>query len=158
MTTAAPGGAAEQLVVFVLDGRRYALALAVVERIIGMVEIAPFPKAPEIVGGVIDFHGELMPVFDVRRRFRLPARPHRLQDQLLIARTRRRRVALAVDAVEDVVTCPAGAQIDPATVVPGLEYVRGVTRIEPHGLVFVHDLDSFLSLEEEEALAAAEAK
>lgn len=147
--------AAAELVVFALDDRRYALALTAVERVLRMVEVAPFPKAPEIVSGVIDVQGELVPVLNVRRRFRLPERAPTVRDQLLLARTRRRRVALVVDAVEGVVAPPAAGHVEPDAIVPGLDYVRGVMRLEPHGLLFIHDLDTFLSLEEDHAMAAA---
>lgn len=158
MTPAPEADVSAALVIFALDTRRYALALTVVERVLRMVETAPLPRAPEIVSGVVDVHGTLVPVLNLRRRFRLPERAPRASDQLLIARTRRRRVALVVDAVEDVIHRAAGDRVDPATVVPGLEYVQGVTRLEPHGLIFIHDLDTFLSLEEEHALAAAEGR
>jgi len=140
------------LVTFRLDDRRYALALAKVERVLPMVDIAPFPKAPDIVSGVFDLHGELVPVLNVRRRFRLPDRAPTSRDQLIIAQTRGRRVALAVDAVEGVIERPAGERVDAETIAPGLEYLQGVTRLDPHGLVFIHDLDTFLSLDEQRTL------
>ncbi len=155
MTTAENAGAPESLVVFRLDEQRYALALPVVERVLRMVEVVPFPKAPEIVAGAIDVQGQLLPVLNVRRRFRLPERAATARDQLVIARTRRRRVVLAVDAVEGVIDPPSSERVASAVVAPGLEYVRGVTRLEPHGLVFIHDLETFLSLDEEQALEAA---
>ncbi len=142
------------LVVFVLAGQRYAVHLSTVERSVRMVEITPLPQAPDIVFGVINLQGRIIPVLDLRSRFRLPERRPGLNDQLLIARTARRTVALVVDRVADVIDSPAGEEIAPATIVPGLEYVAGVVKL-PDGLLFIHDLDGFLSLEEEEALDAA---
>ena len=141
-------------VIFDLDRQRYALDLARVERVVPRPWLEPFPKAPGIVAGVFVLHGQLVPVLDVRARFRLPAREPRLSDQLLVVRTRRRRVALAVDRVETVTSVPAETLVSPESVVPGLEYLRGVARLSD-GLVFVHDLDTFLSLEEEARLDAA---
>jgi len=44
-----------QLVVFLLDDRRYALQhLASVEKIVRAVQVTPLPKAPEIVIGAIN--------------------------------------------------------------------------------------------------------
>lgn len=155
MTTAENAGPPESLVVFRLDDQRYALALPVVERVLRMVEVVPFPKAPDIVSGAIDVQGRLLPVLNVRRRFRLPERAATSRDQLVIARARGRRVVLAVDTVEGVIDPPMAERVPAATVAPGLEYVRGVTRLEPHGLVFIHDLETFLSLDEEHALDVA---
>jgi len=143
-----------QLVVFNLDDQRYALYLPCVERAIRMVEITPLPKAPDIVLGLVNVHGEVMPVLNIRRRFRLPEREAELGDQLIIARTARRRVALVVDTVNDVLALPPGELVAPETILPQLEHVEGVVKLDD-GMVFIQDLDRFLSLDEEQALEAA---
>jgi len=143
-----------QIIVFTLDEQRYALHLAAVRKTVRMVEITPLPQAPEMVLGVINFHGVVVPVLNIRRRFRLPERPAGLGDQLIIARTACRLVALVVDGVSDVVSLPPEQLVDPAGILPRLEYVEGVALLEG-GLVMIHDLDAFLSLEEERALEAA---
>jgi purine-binding chemotaxis protein CheW len=73
---------------------------------------------------------------------------------MLIARTARRRVAFAVDAVHGVIECDTGEVVAPHAVAPGLEYVEGIVRM-PDGLVCIHDLDKFLALDEEAALQEA---
>jgi purine-binding chemotaxis protein CheW len=145
---------AHQLVVFTMDEQRYALQLAAVERVVRMVEVTLLPQAPQIVLGVINAQGRIIPVVDIRRRFRLPARDIRLSDHLLIARTARRTVALALDAVTGIVEGSAQAVITAEEILPGLEYVEGVIKLED-GLILIHDLDTLLSLEEEQTLAAA---
>jgi purine-binding chemotaxis protein CheW len=142
------------LIVFSLDEQRYALRLSSVERTVRMVEITLLPMAPEIVLGVIDCHGRVVPVLNIRQRFGLPERTPGIGDQLILARTTRRSVALVVDAVMDVVALPEGELVEPATILPELEYVEGVARLGD-GMVFIHDLDAFLSLEEEQALETA---
>lgn len=143
-----------QLVVFSLDDQYYALDLSVVERTERMVEVTPLPKAPEIVAGVINARGKITPVLDIRKRFRLPERPPALSDHLLLARTARRSVAFAVDAVCGVMECPEQEITEPGSVLPGVEYVKGVVKFAD-GMVFIHDLDGFLSLEEDKALESA---
>ncbi len=144
-----------EIVVFRLGAQRYALRLDVVRRVLPMAEFAPFPKAPEIVLGVLNVAGAWVPVLDVRRRFRQPGRAPLLDDQLILARLGSRDVALAVDEVAGVETC---ASVDVASadrVVPGLEYVRGIVKLADGETVFIHDLETFLSLEETRALDAA---
>lgn len=143
-----------QLVVFTLDEQRYALHLPSVERAIRMIEITPLPSAPEIVFGVINLHGAVIPVLNIRKRFGLPEREPDLGNQLIIAHTARRAVALAVDTVSDVVDLPSGELVAPEMILPQLEFVEGVVKLDD-GLVFIHDLDAFLSLEEEQTLQAA---
>jgi purine-binding chemotaxis protein CheW len=144
----------DQLVVFSLDNNRYAVQLSVVERAVRSVAITPLPKAPEIVIGVINLQGRIVPVLNMRKRFRLPEREMRLSDQLLIASAKRRTVALVVDEVCGTVERSAQEVIDSGQIVPGLEYVTGVIKLAD-GMLFIHNLDEFLSLDEEESLQAA---
>jgi len=146
-------------VAFDLDKQRFALHLSVVERVVPVAEMTPLPDAPEVVRGVINIQGRVLPVFDVRRRLGLPSRPVRLSDHMILARTARRSVALWVDGVRGVVEPggePGSAEnITPAEgVLPGLETIEGVVKLED-GLVLIHDLARFLSLEEERALDGA---
>jgi purine-binding chemotaxis protein CheW len=143
----------EHLVVFMLESQGYALQLSVVERVVPMVEITPVPQAPDIVLGVINLQGQIIPVLNLRKRFCLPERNTCLSDQLVIAHTARRLVALAVDTVTSVVECSAAEITAADTVLPGLVYVQGVVQFAD-GMVFIHDLDTFLSLQEERALDA----
>jgi purine-binding chemotaxis protein CheW len=143
-----------QLMVFLIDDRRHAIALPVVERIVRAVAVTPLPQAPPVVLGVIDVAGQVIPVLDVRQRLRLPQRPVGPDDQFAIVRAAGRRVALVIDAAQGVVATPAHAAIRTADITPGVEYLRGVVQL-PDGLVLIHDLDQFLSLDEARTLDSA---
>lgn len=140
-----------QLVVFALDEQRYALHLRVVERVVRVIEVTPLPNAPEIVIGVVNLQGRVIPALNIRKRFRLPDRGLNLSDQLIISKTSRRTVALVADSVSGVVERSANEVIGAGRILPGMEYVEGVAKLED-GMVFIHDLDRFLSLEEEDKL------
>ncbi len=143
-----------QLVLFTLDDRRYGLPLSAVERVVRMVDVTLLPKAPQIVLGVVNVQGRVIPVVDLRRRFGLPERNFALTDQLVIARTVRRPVALVADAVSGVLEYSGREASGAQDIVPGIEYVESVVKL-PDGLALIHDLDRFLSLEEEAALGRA---
>ena len=143
-----------RLVPFFLDDRRYALHLDVVERIIPAVEITPLPKAPEIVLGLINIRGRIVPVLNIRRRFRLPDRETELTDHFIIADTSKRTVALPADSASGVIQIFEGEITEATDILPALEYVKGVVKLKD-GLLLIHDLESFLSLEEETALNEA---
>lgn len=144
----------QQLVGFGLDGQHYAVNLAAVERIVHIVEVAPLPRAPEIVLGVINFSGRIIPVVDLRRRFRLPEKEAGLYDYLIIARTSKRQLAFSVDRVTGVLEYPETEVTAADRIVPGLEYLAGVLKLKD-GLIFIHDLERFLSLDEEKSLNRA---
>ena len=144
----------DQYVVFTLDEQRYALYLPAVTRVVRTIEIMRLPKVPEIILGVVNMQGQVVPVVDIRRRFRLPEREQELSDQLIIAKTARRSVALVVDAIEGFIEHPGQEVIPPEKILSGTEYIEGVIKLED-GLILIHDLDKFLSLEEDKELDAA---
>ena len=143
-----------QLVVFRLDERRYALPLAAVERVVRAVDVMPLPGAPRIVLGAIDVQGHVLPVLNVRRRFLVPDRDISPADWFLLAHTARHRVVLVVDESEGVVERPQADIIASTQIVPGIEHFPGVVRLDD-GLVLIHDLERFLSLDEARALDEA---
>jgi purine-binding chemotaxis protein CheW len=77
-----------------------------------------------------------------------------LGNQLIIASTLKRTVALLVDSVNDVIEIPEEKIIAGEKILPGLEYVEGVVKTED-GMILIHDLEQFLSLQEEKALHEA---
>ena len=144
----------DKIVVFSLDEPYYALHLSAVQRVVRAVEILPLPKAPDIVQGVINVQGQIIPVIDVRTRFRLPPREMDLDDRFIIARTSTRSVALAVGSVSGIRELADGEMVDANQVLPEAEYIRGIAKTSD-GLILIYDLDRFLSLDEEQALDTA---
>ncbi|TAJ19229.1 MAG: chemotaxis protein CheW [Rugosibacter sp.] len=144
----------KEYVVIGLDELRIALRLSVVDRVIRAIYVSPLPDAPEIVSGVVNVQGRVIPVVNIRRRFRLANRPTILTDRLVIAHTAQRPVALVVDAVSGVLEYSEPDIIDADDILPGLAYVDGVAK-RKDGLILIHDLGRFLSLDEESALERA---
>ena len=146
-----------QLVAFTLNRQPYALRLASVRQVLRMVEVTPLPKAPEIVLGVVSLHGTVVPVLSIRRRVGLTDREASLSDQLIVADTACRIVALVVDAVIGVVERSTEEITEAERIVPSAQYVEGIARLE-EDMLFIHDLDRFLSQHEESQLRGALAK
>lgn len=144
----------DRLLPFTLDEQRYALALSSVENVVRAAAITPLPKAPEIVLGIVNVRGRVIPVVDIRKRFGLPPRQLGLSDQFIIAITPKRPVALVVDRVEGLIEIDEQAVVNAGQVLPRTDYVKGVVKLED-GLLLIHDLAGFLSLEEEKALTDA---
>src|SRR3990167_2866442 len=107
-----------QLVAFTLDNCKFALPLPHVERIVNVVEITLLPKAPEIVIGVVNIQGRIIPVVDIHKRFRLPKREMNLNDNLILSQTSIRSVGIMVDSVAGVIECPKQEVIIPEKILP----------------------------------------
>lgn len=149
-------GAEEQapalpLLVFSIEGQQYALHVSVVQRVLPMVAVSPLPRAPEVALGVFNLEGEVIPVVDIRRRFGLPLRDYGPSARLLVVRTRRRTLALPADEALGVREVSAAAVTPSEAVMPRTQYVAGIVAVAG-GLLFIQDLDAFLSLDEEQRL------
>lgn len=144
----------EQLVVFTLDEQVYALPLNTVMRVVHAVEITNLPQAPHIISGIINLKGQIIPVVDIRKRFGLTSRELIPDDQLIIADTGKRQVALVVDQVRGIENIISRQQVDTKETMPFADYIRGVVKIE-NELILIYDLEQFLNLHEEMELELA---
>jgi purine-binding chemotaxis protein CheW len=140
-----------QLVVFTLDERLYALPLTKVQRVLRVVEVTPLPKAPDFVLGVINLQGNIIPVMSMRTRFGLSEPETRLNDQIIVADTATRTVGLLVNSVTGVIERTLEEVTGTERIVPGAQYVEGITKTED-GILCIHDVDRFLSAKEEQQL------
>jgi purine-binding chemotaxis protein CheW len=138
-----------------LDGIQVGFAAAAVREIVRAVAIEPLPGAPGMIEGVINLHGRIVPVVDLRQRLALPALAL-APDQFMVAlQSLDRLVAVRVDDVEDMTEIPEGSLQSQASISPVLRRLRGVSAIASGALV-VHDVDAFLTQTESEELDLAE--
>ncbi|HZO98557.1 MAG TPA: chemotaxis protein CheW [Gaiellaceae bacterium] len=152
--SALPGGGVLTVVAFAVAGERLALGADRVDRVLPMAAVSPLPGAPPVALGALNVGGLVTPVLDVRRRLGCEPREYGPSAHLLVARTTRRVVALAVDEVLGLRELTADDVRPPAAVLPRLAHVEGVAALAD-GLLVICDLDSFLSLDEERLLATA---
>jgi len=150
-TAAAP---AREVLVFEVGSQRYALPTADVCELVRAVAITPVPGAPGVIEGVVDVRGRVLPVLDVRARFRLPAKALDPSDHFIVASAGTRGVILRVDRATHLALLDEASVQPPQTLGPGAAYVAGVARLED-GLVLIHDLTTFLSSAEADSLDEA---
>jgi purine-binding chemotaxis protein CheW len=146
-----------QLVAFTLNRQPFALRLASVRQVLRMVEVTRLPKAPEIVLGVVSLHGTIVPVLSIRRRLGIAEREASLSDHLIVADSACRIVALVVDAVIGVIERSTEEITEAERILPGAQYVEGIAKLDQE-ILFIHNLDFFLSRPEESQLHEALAK
>jgi purine-binding chemotaxis protein CheW len=143
-----------EVVVFEVGGQFYALPAADVRELVRAVAIVPLPKAPAIVEGIINLRGKVVPVLDIRSRFRLPPKPLAPADHLLIASAGEFLVAIRADRAVNLVRLDPSDVEEARGLVPGIDYVSWVARL-PHDLVLIHELRTFLTRSESAELQGA---
>ena len=137
--------------VFGVAEMMHALALTAVDKVELAVEVTPFPEAPRVVIGAINWKGQILPVLSMRRRLRAAERSIMGSDRIIIVQTSRRRLGLMVDEIVGVRQVPRSDCTGSDSLSDGLGCVTGATQCSD-GLVLIHDLELFLTEEEEKAL------
>src|SRR3954454_5413624 len=85
-----------------LADRACALPLASVERVLPMAYVLPLPASGRDVVGVMNLHGNILPVVDPRPRMGLPTPPITAEQHLVLVSSAT-RFLMWVDAIEEVV-------------------------------------------------------
>jgi purine-binding chemotaxis protein CheW len=91
-----------QYVTFTLGNVDYGIEILSVQEFKGYSAVTPVPNMPSYVRGVMNLRGIIIPVFDLRVRFGLPAPLDELS-VIVVAVVDGRTVGLVVDTVSDVI-------------------------------------------------------
>jgi len=141
-------------VIFTLDEQKFAIPLSSVEKIARAAAVRPLPQSSDIVLGVVNVQGKVIPVIDLKKRFGIPIRAISVTDHLIIARASERTLALLVDTVQDIVEADAKSITDQSDILGRMDYVGGVLQSE-EGMVLINDLESLITGEEADELDQA---
>jgi purine-binding chemotaxis protein CheW len=147
---------AVQLVTFMLGDEEYGLPIMQVQEILRLRElnVTKVPNAPEFVDGVINLRGRLVPIIDVRKRFRLAAVERDRANRICVVRVAGRTVGMLLDAVVEVITIlPSSIEPLPdlATSIDAV-FIVGVVRVDQR-LVIVLEIDRMFTPEEQTQIA-----
>lgn len=87
----------DNVLVFGLSDRVYAIPTTCVAEVVPMAELAQVPGSPDFLSGFLNVAGQLIAVVSLRRLFGLPDRERHLYSPLVILKSTPDRIALEVD-------------------------------------------------------------
>jgi purine-binding chemotaxis protein CheW len=146
----------KQLVVFQLSNERYGVDITFVDSIIRLQPVTAMPCAPDFIEGVTNLRGTVLPVIDLRRRFRLPVQEATKEARVVVAESGGAMVGMVVDAVLEVRKVPTEDIEPPSPLVTTVDssFITGIAKVEDERLIILLDLDQVLSREERANLQA----
>ena len=100
---AATTEATREVLVFVLGDEEYGVDILKVQEIRGYDKVTPIPSAPDYLKGVVNLRGVIVPVIDMRVKFKLAEVRYDSFTVVVILRIAGRVIGLVVDGVSDVV-------------------------------------------------------
>ncbi|MFH1783769.1 MAG: chemotaxis protein CheW [bacterium] len=128
-----------QLVVFRLSDEEYAIPIIQVHEIIKPTDVTRIPGMPEFVEGVINLRGKVIPIIDIRKRFRLGIKKQTEDTRVVVVDVDIQVVGLIVDSVTEVLRIPSES-IDPvpATISRiSSEYLSGIGKLRGRLLIIL---------------------
>jgi len=134
-----------QLACFSLGENLFAVDIMRIREIILPQKLSALPGASQILEGVINLRGAVIPVMNLRKRFAMPEADGSTTGKLLIVSLPRQALALAVDNVLEVITVPAGEIKPPPDTADGvgMEHLLGVC-LHDERVFMILDIDSLL--------------
>jgi purine-binding chemotaxis protein CheW len=148
--------ATREVLVFILSGDEYGVDILKVQEIRGYDKVTPIPAAPDYVKGVINLRGTIVPVIDLRVKFRLAEVRYDQFTVVVILRLASRVIGVVVDGVSDVMALTASevrAAPQLGTVVDA-SFISGVAT-QGERMVLLLDIEKLLSTGELNVLARA---
>jgi purine-binding chemotaxis protein CheW len=106
-TKSAAREATREVLVFVLGAEEYGVDILKVQEIRGYDKVTPIPSAPDYLKGVVNLRGIIVPIVDMRVKFRLPEVRYDQFTVVVILRIASRVIGLVVDGVSDVIALTA---------------------------------------------------
>lgn len=140
---------AREFLTFFLASGEFAVDILNVQEIRSYEGITALPGLPPAIKGVINLRGIIVPVVDLRIRFRLAGPTYDSTTALVVVNLGARTVALVVDGVSEVAAL-AAAQIRPAPQMGTMldtTFIAGLGSIGERMLILL-DLDSLLGSRE----------
>lgn len=134
-----------QLTCFNLGDNLFSVDIMRIKEIVLPQKLYSLPRASQLLEGVINLRGAVIPVMDLRKRFGMPPLDNGKSGKLLIVSCRRQMVALAVDDVMEVITVSVREIKPPPDVVEGVgaEYLLGVC-LSGDRVFMLLDIDTLL--------------
>ncbi len=143
---------ASHYLVFTIDDQSYALGLEDVEKVVRTVELTLIPEAPEVLVGLINISGRIIPVLDIRKRFHLPPRDMDIQDRVIVLRTSSRTIAIIANRIEAIVEFTQEEILKGRKILPDMEgHVEGVGKLKDN-TVLIYDINKLFSIEDVSSL------
>jgi purine-binding chemotaxis protein CheW len=125
----------DQYLTFSLAGEEYGVDILTVQEVKVWTRVTVLPNTPDFIRGVLNLRGVIMPIIDLRSRFRMPAVDYSETTVIVILKltiaSRERIVGLVVDAVSDVLDIPRSAQksVDSFEMSSRSEAITGIATI-----------------------------
>ncbi|HNX23600.1 MAG TPA: chemotaxis protein CheW [Spirochaetota bacterium] len=135
----------DMFVTFSLNDEIFGIDVMKVEEIIGFIPVTHIPDSITYLKGVINLRGKVVPVIDLRLKFRMDEKTYDASTVILIVNVENRSIGLIADSVSDVADIPIGmiheySKVDYGQKNHSVKYIANYN----DELVLILDIDSLM--------------
>jgi len=140
-----------KMLIFGLNGERYATDIKEVERILGYQEPTVLPDSPDFVKGVINYEESILPIISLSRKFNLGDDKEIESRKIIVVKRNENKFGIIVENVYEVrnVNSDLMEVAPPITATIEKRYIAALIKLE-NNIVILLDLEKILSVEDEE--------
>ena len=134
-----------QVVGFRIGSETYGVRIGAVREIVRVPEITTVPSAPDLIEGVINLRGKIIPVMDLRKRFGQTEIQQDKRNRILVVELDNKLLGLIVNSASEVLKIPPSDIEAPGSVFADGEsgYVVGVGKLTGR-LIILLDITKLL--------------
>jgi len=115
---------------FTVSSESYGIEICYVTEIIGIQPITQVPDLPDYIRGIVNLRGKIIPVMDVRLRFKKPLKEYNDRTCVIVVDISDISIGLIVDSVSEVVSIPETEIVAPPDMSKdGNKYIKGIGKI-----------------------------
>ena len=143
-----------QFVSFTVGKEEYGVHIEDVQEVVRMPEITHLPQTDSFIKGVINLRGNIIPVIDMRSRFKMEAIDHNETTRVIVVAIEEKLVGMIVDTVSQVLEISEEEISDPPDIINGLskEYIEGIGKVN-QSMIILLKIDRVLTAAEIEIIA-----
>ncbi len=140
---------------FHIGNEEYGIDISCVIEVIGLQKITEVPDMPDFVKGVINLRGQVIPITDIRTRFRMESREYDDRTCIVVVKIKDTAIGLVVDLVSDVLKITEDMVEPPPKVTnkPGSRFIKGLGKVDDDVKILL-DVQKLLYDDELEQVAA----
>ncbi len=133
--TEGTGAEERQIVAMHLGNEVYGVDIAHIHTVITPNPITPVPQTPEYVEGVMNLRGRILPVIDLRKRFKVGDAERNDNYRIVIVEVDGLSAGLIVDTVSEVLRLKSDEIQQPSELLDSaeIEVITGIGRVPLHG-------------------------
>ena len=142
-----------KIIIFELNGERYAADIKEVERILGYEEPTVLPEAPHFVKGVINHEEKILPIISLSKKFNIGEGTNYESKKIIVVKRKEKKFGIIVDNVYEVRDIDGGCVENAPEITNTSErrYISGLIKLK-NNIVILLDLENILSIEDEDSI------